>query len=253
MTLTAMGALAGLALIDSTSFGTLGVPVGMLAQRRVRAWTVLLYLLALALFYWVLGLALLRGIGAVAALLDGGGAPGAAVSGPVATIAQVALGAGLLALSFVVWPAGTERQEARRRRRAERGPGPVGRAMARVSGGEAGAPAVVGLAVVAGTVEAASMVPYLGAIGLIAAAPLGAAAEAAVLAGYVAVMMLPALALLTGRLAAARALEPLLVRISAWLARSGDATLGWVLGIVGVLLLVNGLGRLDVLSLVGAG
>lgn len=251
MTLTAMGALAGMALVDSTSIGTLGVPVGMLAQRRVRAWTVLLYLLALALFYWVLGLALLRGIGAVGALLGGDGALAAALSGPAATIGQVALGGVLLALSFVAWPSGKERQEARRRRRAERGPGPVGRAMARVSGGEAGAPAVVGLAMVAGVMEAATMVPYLAAIGLIAAAPLGTGAEAVVLAGYVGVMMLPALALLTGRLAAARAVEPVLERISAWLTRSGDATLGWVLGIVGVLLMVNGLGRLDVVSILG--
>ena len=52
--------------------------------------------------------------------------------------------------------------------------------------------------------------------------------------------------------AAARAVEPVLERVSAWLTRSGDAALGWVLGIVGVLLMVNALGRLDVVALLGS-
>ena len=58
MTLPDVGVLAGLALLDSTSTGTLTIPVVMLLQPRVRFSRVLGYLTAISLFYWGLGLAL---------------------------------------------------------------------------------------------------------------------------------------------------------------------------------------------------
>ena len=53
-------ALAALALVDSTSFGTLGIPVYMLVQPRVRVAALLGYLATIAGFYWLLGVVLVR-------------------------------------------------------------------------------------------------------------------------------------------------------------------------------------------------
>src|SRR5690606_22698644 len=72
---------------------------------------------------------------------------------------------------------------------------------------------LIGLALGAATVEVGSMLPYLGAIGLLSAADLGTAQRVVVLAGYCVVMVLPALVLLTARLVAARRIEPVLARV----------------------------------------
>jgi hypothetical protein len=55
------------------------------------------------------------------------------------------------------------------------------------------------------------------------------------LAAYCVVMVLPAVILLTGRLAARSLIEPLLLRLNKWITEQvGNAT-GWVLGIAGFL------------------
>ena len=58
MNLSDIGTLAGLALLDSTSTGTLTIPAVMLLQPRVRFSRILGYLTTISLFYWGLGLAL---------------------------------------------------------------------------------------------------------------------------------------------------------------------------------------------------
>lgn len=136
--------LAGLALLDSLSVGTLVIPVLMLLSPRVRAGSVLRYLSALAAFYFAIGLVLL-----------------------------------------------------------------------------------------AGTLELATMAPYLGAMGILAAAPGSFAAKGAILTGYVVVMCLPALALLAVHAVVGRRTEPSLRRLSDWLAAQVAATFPWILGLLG--------------------
>ena len=242
MTIAAVGALGAMALVDSTSIGTLGVPVWMLAQRRVRAWTVLLYLLAIGIFYWFVGLLLLQGFTALYGFLDG-------VDPRTVDMAQILIGVALFVASFIVLPPGKKAQEARRRRREERGPGILGRGIARVTGPDASVPAILGLALVAGLLELATMVPYLAAVGIISSYGFGLSIESVVLVGYCVLMVAPAVVLLGGRLVAASAVEPTLERLSAWLKRSGDTTLGWVLGVVGVLVVLDGIGRLQISGL----
>lgn len=234
----ALGGLVVLALVDSTSVGTLGVPAVMLAQRRIRPGVIVFYLLALALFYWVVGLVLLQGM---TWALD---ALGGVVEDRTVDIAQIVLGVALFALSFVVLPPGKKRQEERRRRRAE-SPGPVQRLLTHVLGENASVRAVVSLAFVAGVAELATMVPYLAAIGIIIGLDLSGGVEAAVLLAYVAVMIAPALVLLVVRLTGADAIEPFLDKLASWVRNAGDTTLGWVLGVVGVLLVLDGVGRLQ--------
>ncbi|WP_256839591.1 GAP family protein [Ornithinimicrobium faecis] len=236
MEIATIGALVGLALVDSTSFGTLGVPVWMLVQPRLRVSAVLTYLGVIALFYWLLGVALLAGAGALVGsdwlgdLID---------SGPVLW-AQLVVGVALFALSFLFTK---KRGEARRARRGDRQTR-MQRWTARAVGPDATLGTVTGVALAAGLVEAASMLPYLAAIGLLTATGWGVATGAGVLVGYVVVMTLPALFLLGLRLVAARQAEPVLAKLNGWMQRNKDEMLGWVLGIVGFLLAADAASRL---------
>ncbi|WP_040159583.1 GAP family protein [Mobilicoccus massiliensis] len=243
MTPTTLAALGGLALVDSTSFGTLGIPLWLMLRPRVRVRTLLLFLATICTFYWALGLALTGGATVISDLGAG------LTSIPHLPQAQLALGVGLFALSFTLDEKHTAQRRARREAaRADGSPLPPSRRdrwKARLAEGDIPAGAVVTVALGAGLVEAASMLPYLGAVGLITQADPGAPATAGILAGYVLVMALPAVSLLGLRLVARRSVEPLLGRINAWFERNSAEMLSWVVGSVGLLLALDAVGWLQ--------
>ncbi|WP_402463010.1 GAP family protein [Isoptericola aurantiacus] len=242
------GVLVVLALVDSTSFGTLLIPVWLLlAAGRPRPGRLLAYLGTVAGAYLVVGVAVLLGAGAV---LD---RFGEVLDARPVVVAQLVVGVGLLVLSFRFGG----KQAARRAERPGGRPGRLVRWRERVlgpaspAGGTAPAAGtatsalpVVGLALGAVALEVATMLPYLAAIGLLTATGLPAASSVAVLAAYCVVMVLPALLLLGARLVAARRVDPVLRRLEGWLSRNAEEMTGWVLGIVGVLLALDALGRL---------
>ncbi len=216
--------LVALALVDSTSFGTLLIPVWLLlAPGRVRWGRVLLFLGTVAAFYLALGVALSAGAGP---LLEGAGRLRQSTA---ATWAQLVLGVGLLVWSLFLG------------RGSRSGPRRPGRLLAwreRAVGSGAdggGVGGVVGLALGATALEAATMLPYLGAIGLISASDLTLAQRTGVLAGYCLVMVAPALALLAGRVLASARIEPALRWVAAQAERMGGETTAWLVGIVGFL------------------
>jgi hypothetical protein len=230
MTPATAGTLAVLALVDSMSVGTLGLPTWLLLRPTVRPRGVLLYLGVLAAFYWVIGAALVLGISA--------GIQGISLGGVATAWLQLLAGAALLVGSFVVLPPGARGRalltadaetESRWERSLGRAPGACGLTL---------------LALAAGVSEVATMLPYLAATGVLAAAELPPAGWSAALAGYVVVMCLPALALVSARAAAADALAPLLARLDMWLRRHWRSTLAWLLGVVGVLVGLDALGKL---------
>lgn len=236
LTPTLVAALAGLAIVDSASLGTLGLPVWMLAQPRVRARAVLVYLATIASFYWLVGVALLAGLLAVVERL-------ADVDSRVLDWVQLVVGVALFAASFVHDSAIDRRRRERRERE-----GTLSRwqrARARLVGPDASGRAAAGVAVGAGLVEVATMLPYLGAVALLSANDVGAGVGALVLVGYALVMVLPALALLGLRLALARQVEPALRRLNAWFERRSGELLAWTLGIVGFLLATDAVQRLQ--------
>ena len=226
-----LAGLAVLALVDSTSVGTLVLPLVLLTQPVVRPRRVVLYLATVGAFYLALGVALLAG---ATWLVDAGG--GALTSTP-AHVVQAVLGAGLIALSF--------RYDAEpvARRRAARGGTPTRLerwwASASAAGEHASARATLTLALGAALVEAASMLPYLAAVGIIATSAPGAPAAGAVLLGYVAVMLAPATVLLAVRLAAGERLAAPLTRTREWVRARTAGALGTVIGLAGLLLLVD--------------
>ncbi|SHG46067.1 GAP family protein [Geodermatophilus nigrescens] len=231
-------ALVPLALVDSTSVGTLLLPIWfLLAPGRVRARRLLVFLGTIAGFYLLVGLALLAGAEALRDRAAGLGDSSAL------TVVQLLLGVTLFASSFAMG----------RRREGSRRSGRVLRWRDRAvgggeGGGEGGTGVLVGLALGAGLLELATMLPYLAAIGLLGGSGLSPVLQGGVLAGYCLVMVLPALLLLALRLLAARQVEPLLARVGSWLERTGAETTAWVVGIAGFLLARDALGRLPALT-----
>jgi hypothetical protein len=248
MSIELLGSLAVLALIDSTSFGTLLIPVWlMMAPGRIRPQRVVVFLVTVAAFYLAVGAALLAGVQALAGAFDGGLA--AILESPAARILQLVLGVVLFGVSFWI------DSPKRRARAAGAGPGRVHRWRERAMGGAPGMPAagadsgstttrpqatgllaLMGLALAAAAIEVGSMIPYLAGIGLISTSGLEWPATGLLLAGYCGVMVLPALVLLVARVVAARAVEPALTRLSDWMTKHAASTTAWIVGIVGFLL-----------------
>lgn len=242
---SSLAVLPVLALVDSTSAGTLLVPVWLLLAPRVRPRAVVGYLAVVAVAYAVLGALLLAGAEAITAAVEGVDAAGR----PEAVlVAQLGLGLALLA-----WALLPDRW--RRRRPAvgsagERGgdaaPGRLARWRDRAASGTAPG-ALLALAAIAVLLEAATMLPYLGAVALLAASGLTTGPALLVIAGYCLVMVAPALVLVALRVLAARRVEPALVRLDRWSRRAGGEAVLWVAGIAGFLLArdaVAGLGWL---------
>jgi len=239
MTIALLGTLAVLALIDSTSFGTLLIPLWLMAAPgRLRPQRVLVFLATVAVFYWGVGLALLWGADLVFDDIA------RIVASPAGLV--LVLVAGIL---LIIW---SYRLEAKaKKQKTDGSAGPTSRWRARAMGTidvpdaatstrqRSGLLALVALALAAATVELGSMLPYLGAIGALTASDLGWPATAVVLAGYCSLMIAPALALLAVRVVGASRVEPVLARLERWLSRNASTTLSWVVGIVGVLLVIH--------------
>lgn len=242
MDLALLLSLAALALVDSLSVGTLLVPIFfLLAPGGVRAGRVLLYLVAIAAFYLVVGLAIAGGATWVTDAVAGVGE-----SGPV-TWAQLVLGVALLGGALVFGRSapkpGTPEAEAI----LGRPPGRLAR-WRDAAMHDGGGAALVGVAVGAGVLELATMLPYLGAIGLLTQAALPLSQLAAVLAGYCAIMIAPALVLLLGRVALRRVVEPPLQRLARWLQLNSAENTAWIVGIVGFLLAREAAMRLELFA-----
>ncbi|WP_127145697.1 GAP family protein [Pelagibacterium montanilacus] len=162
-------ALLGLAALDSTSIGTLYIPIWLMA-RGVATRGVLFYLACVAACYFAVGLAVLAGAESLVDVLGG------AIASRAASWAMVGAGMLLMAFGFCV----RQRRKAAWRERA---------------GGPGGARGLAALAVTTVTLEFATMLPYLGAIALIGAADMGNSARTATMAVYSLAMVAPALVL----------------------------------------------------------
>jgi hypothetical protein len=220
MSAALVGSLVVLALLDSTSIGTLFVPIVlMLVPGRLRAGRVLGYLLTIAVFYLAIGVLIMVGGGA---LFD---RFGDVLDSRPAYWVELVLGVGLFALSFRFDP----------KRRVAKGTSPTADWTGRVRRATDSARALTTLALTAGLLEVATMFPYLGAIALIAGAGLGPALDVAVLTGYCLVMILPALVLLAVRVTLSERITPVLTKVNSWFEKHAVGATGWLLAIVGFL------------------
>jgi hypothetical protein len=225
-----VASLAVLALIDSTSIGTLFIPVWLLLRsERGAVGRILAYLATIAGFYFVVGGTLMLGAGSLAEPLS------RVLDSTVALSIQLAIGVGLFALSFRFDPKRRPQDAVPRSERWR------ARVADRSSSSVAG---LMGLALLAGVLELATMLPYLGAIGLLTTSTIGWSMRGLLLGAYVVVMVVPALALLGIRIVARDRIDPWLERLSRWMTNHADEAIPWVLGIVGFLVARDAAARL---------
>lgn len=222
--------LVGLALVDSTSIGTLFIPVWLLlTPGKVRIGRFAIYLGTIAVFYFVVGVILALGayvvFDEIAALFS------ASNDNPLFRGAQIAVG---VAVFWWGWRMGSKKQRAKRDA-ARRGRLTTWRERA-MTGNPA---ALATLAIIAAGIELLSMVPYLAAIGIMTAADLGVAGTGATLAAYCLVMVLPAIVLIAARQLAHTRVDPLLQRLNTWLNQHGSSAMSWFLCAVGIYLTLN--------------
>lgn len=216
MTIGLLLTLAALAVVDSTSFGTLGIPLYLLlSSERSQVSRFLIYLATVAIFYFLVGVALMLGL---STLMENFGE---LLQSRTAYWAQLALGVGLFALSF--------RFDPKRRQK-------LGKPERRFEPRLGGPRVMVLLGLTAGLLEVATMVPYLAAIGIMTTSNLSTAQWLPLLAAYVAIMIMPPLVLLGLRTVARGWLEPKLERLRAWMSKHSASAVSWALGIVGFLL-----------------
>jgi hypothetical protein len=220
--------LAVLALVDSTSFGTLLIPIWLLlAPGRLRIGRILVYLATVAGFYFLVGILLATVATAFLPQIT------QVAGSPAFLWAQLLVGAALLAGSFFLGA----------KRRANRRPGRFTRwrerAVTDVGDLHASLLPLMGLALAAAGIEVASMLPYLVSIGLVSSSGMTLAVQVLVLAGYCVVMVAPALVLLAIRFLARSAIEPMLRRVGNWLERTAAEATAWVVGILGFLIARN--------------
>jgi cytochrome c biogenesis protein CcdA len=216
-------ALLGLALVDSTSFGTLVIPIILIvAARSVPLRPLGVYFATITIFYLVIGILLLFGFDAlfdqVADLVDT----------TAGSWLQLAVGVVLVVVSFRI---GNNKNPTAPRR-------------SRIPAIQSNS-AMIGLGFTAGVIEVASMVPYLSAIGLLSASDAAMGTRILVLAGYCLVMILPAAIVMLGSMVIGDRIWPKLERFSVWLQKQAEETVAWIIGIAGFLIAADAASRLE--------
>lgn len=247
--------LAVLALVDSLSIGTLLIPVFLLlSPGKVRAGRVLLYLATIAAFYLAVGLLFLWGlVNVVDAASD-------FLTSPAGAIIRLVVGVGLLVASFLIptapkkeatqpvatasasslegfagTDAGTGGFDAPAAT-ARAKPGRIVRWRDRLLDPATTRVALMSVAIAAGLVEVATMLPYIVAMTMLADAGVENSVRIVSLVGYCLIMIVPAIALLILRIVAAPLITRPLERLADWMQRTGAENTAWIVGILGFLI-----------------
>jgi hypothetical protein len=209
---------------------------------RPRPGRIVLFLGTVAAFYLLLGIAMLLG---ASMLLDTLRETGN--SQPL-RIAQLVVGIGFMVLGVRMKPwtkAGKERRVARRAEKLARsGPSLLMRMRGHATDASAPVGAVFVFALTAGAIEAASMIPYLAAIGFLTASELSLVGRSVVLFGYCLLMITPALLLLAARLSLHGYVSPILTKLETSLSRNSNEAIAWGISLVGLYMVVDSLNAL---------
>lgn len=211
--------LLGLTLLDSLNPSALAVTIYLILQEKSYAPKVLFYLSAVFATYFGIGVLLMLGLGSVWEYVDG----------PVAYAVQDVAGALLLGYALLA--------PDRLRKKKTRTPRSWGLG-------------AVFLSVTITVVEFSTAFPYLGAIVILANMELETALWLSVLAGYNIVFVLPPLLLVAAYGVFGSRPRRRFERLRDRFESESRATLPWILGIVGFLLLADSLAFFDFLGLV---
>ncbi|MGP5287054.1 GAP family protein [Glutamicibacter arilaitensis] len=246
-----------LALIDSTSIGTLVIPLWLLLRgRREAIAKVLAYLLVIAGFYWIVGVLLRSGL----LLIDPG-----IFQHRFFRLAGMAVGALMIIWALTYRTDAQKEASARKKAIAHSGaalegpaPSPADatgqvprRLRSRLGTALDTRTGLIALALFAGLLELPTMLPYLAAVGVMQGAGWGTGLQLLALVGYCLVMIVPALVLVGARALAGPRIEAWMQKMGAKASAYAQETLGWVVGIGGYLLIRACLSGQDLHSLLG--
>ncbi|WP_017568976.1 GAP family protein [Nocardiopsis halotolerans] len=205
--------VAGLALLDTLSPATIGVSLYvLLSGARSVARPLLAYLGTVALFYFALGCALMLGFGFLFEALGG------LADHPAVGWAMVVLGGGMLAYALFM----PDKPRGQRRPASLR------------------TGAMVGLGLATGLLEGGTAFPYFGAVGIMTTAELSPVVWVPMLAAYNVVMVLPPILLYLAHRALGERLRPRMERWRTKVESGSREAMGWIIGIVGFLVLRHG-------------
>lgn len=231
LSLSELGTLTGLALADSTSIGTLAIPVWLLMRSRFQIRRILLYLSVVAGFYWSVSLMLLASTRHMAIA-----AHGFHLSQSWSWI-QIAIGAIVLVIGF--WIDRPSQSNTKSPSRTQRW---RNRAL-RLDDDRS----VIGLGLTASLMELATMVPLLTAIGMLKRSDMSVVASGLAVTGYVALMMFPAGVLVLARMAFGERMTKILATIRQQLEVHAHAITATVLMAVGSLISIDAALRLNLI------
>ncbi|MEV0385634.1 GAP family protein [Nonomuraea sp. NPDC050643] len=210
MSIQTIGAVLGLALLDTLSPTVIGVTLYLLLARPRRVGALLgVYLGSVAIAYFALGALLMLGLGAVVPIVDDA----------VWAWGQAALGATLIVGSFFIPDGKPERASVHDRSFTMR--------------------SMLLLGLGTWLFEFATAVPYFAAIGVMTAAGLSAGQWSPLLGGYVTIMVIPGILLLTAWAALGERTRDRFERWRSRLSSGSRSSLRWIVGIAGVLILLD--------------
>ena len=218
-------AIVGLAVVDSINPSALLATIALLLRGRPARPLVAVYVTAVLVTYFAIGLVLTIGLGLT---------PEAVLASDAAYLAQGVLGAAMLA--YAVAAPGRGRHRDRDPAASPKLPSVLRPA----------AVFAVGMAVT--VLELPTALPYLGAVGAITRAELAVGDWLPLLAGYNLIFVLPPLALLAAHVALGDRAGALLERLRARLGGAAREGLLWLLGLVGFFLLADALGHFRVIG-----
>ncbi|WP_329091575.1 MULTISPECIES: GAP family protein [unclassified Streptosporangium] len=210
MSIETIGAVLALALLDTLSPTVIGVTLYLLLARPHRVGALLgVYLGSVAIAYFALGVLLMLGLGAVVPIVDDS----------VWAWGQAVLGAALIVGSYFIPDKNPERASVRARSFT------------------LGSMLLLGL----GTwlFEFATAVPYFAAIGVMTSANLPTVQWSPLLGVYVTIMVIPGILLFAAWATLGERMRERFERWQSKLSSGSRATLRWIVGIAGFLILLD--------------
>ncbi|GKS11749.1 hypothetical protein YDYSY3_27490 [Paenibacillus chitinolyticus] len=207
--------VGGLALLDAISPATLGVTVYLLLTERERLNSrLMIYLLTVAGVYFVVGVSLMLGLGAVMASFS------FIFQNRIVSWVMLIIG-GILFIASFYYPKSKKSDL----------PKPKSKSMA----------SMVALGFTTSLIEVGAAFPYFAAIGLMTTSNLAVFQWLPILAGYNFIMVLPPLIVFTLHLLLGRVMQRPLESLRIRLSKYSGSAISWIMCIVGLILIFNSL------------
>lgn len=217
--------LVGLALLDSLSIGTLVIPLALILMwRNVRVPALATYLLTVAAVYFSLGVAMLLGFTGLSSYVE------RITDTPVFPWITLILGA-ILAIYGIFGPDPVKPAPGELPKQLDK---PIQTSLTKMI--------LLGLG--ASLTEAATMLPYIAAMGIISDWDVPMAGQVAAIATYCGIMIAPTVVLATIALMAGQKFFPRLEKAVPRLQYEAKVTLLWIAAIVGIYMVIHSVGAL---------